>query len=179
MRKEIVIAGSGGQGVQSLGGILAKALDSKGFFVSLKSSYGSAVRGGDSFSQVVVKESPEDWSEVLMPDILVAMSQEGYDTWISKISSESEVFFENSLVKTATVPNIWQRPVNAIEVANKLGSRIAANMVMLGAIVAITELCSLEDLSSVVRRELGKFADTNLKAVEEGYKLGRAYSGTN
>jgi len=166
MRKEIVIAGSGGQGVQSLGGILAKALDSKGFFVSLKSSYGSAVRGGDSFSQVVVKESPEDWSEVLMPDILVAMSQEGYDTWISKISSESEVFFENSLVKTATV-------------ANKLGSRIAANMVMLGAIVAITELCSLEDLSSVVRRELGKFADTNLKAVEEGYKLGRAYSGTN
>jgi len=172
MRREIVIAGSGGQGVRKLGEILAKTLNGRGFFVSLKSSYGTEVRGGNSFSQVVIKESLEDWPEVLMPDILIAMTQEGYDTWISMTSVGSEVFFDTGMIKTVSLPYIRQYQIPAAKMANELGSQIVANMVMLGAVIAVTKLFSLEDLFVLIKKESGRFTDINLRATEEGYKLG-------
>jgi len=172
MRREIVIAGFGGQGIQRLGGTLAKALDNKGFLISLKSNYGPEARGGNSFSQVVVKESLEDWPEVLMVDILVAMSQEGYNAWISKTSLESKVFFDVDLVKTVPPSRARQYPIPATKVANELGSQIVANMVMFGAVAAVTGLLSLENLLVVIKKEARKFSDVNLEAVKEGYKLG-------
>ena len=175
MRKEIVLASFGGQGIQRLGGILAKALENKGFLISLKSNYGPAARGGNSFSQVVVKESVEDWPEVLMVDILVAMSQEGFNAWISKTSLESKVFFDVDLVKTVPPPQAYQYPIPATKVANKLGLQIVANMVMFGAVAAVTGFLSLESLFAVIRKEAGKFSEVNLEAVKEGYKLGSMF----
>lgn len=175
MRKEIVIAGFGGQGIQRLGKTLAKALDDKGFLVSLKSNYGPAARGGGSFSQVVVKESLEDWPEALMVDILVAMSQEGYNAWISKTSLESKVFFDVDMVKTVPPPRAHQYAIPATKVANELGPQIVANMVMFGAVAAVTGLFSLEDLFGVIKKEAGKFSEVNLEAVKEGYKLGSMF----
>ena len=175
MRREIVIAGFGGQGIQSLGRTLAKALDSKGFLISLKLNYGPEARGGDSFSQVVVKESLEDWPEVLMVDILVAMSQEGYNAWISKTSLESKVFFDVDMVKTVPLPHVRQYPIPATKVANELGTQIVANMVMFGAVAAISGLFSLEDLFGGIKKEAGKFSDVNLEAAKEGYKLGSRF----
>jgi len=132
MRREIVIAGFGGQGIQRLGKTLAKALNAKGFLVSLKSNYGPAARGGGSFSQVVVKESLEP-------------------------------------------PRAHQYAIPATKVANELGSQIVANMVMFGAVAAVTGLFSLENLSGVIKKEAGKFSDLNLEAVKEGYKLGSMF----
>lgn len=175
MRKEIVIAGFGGQGVQSLGRNLAKALDAKGFLVSLKSNYGPEARGGNSFSQVVIKESSEDWPEILMVDILVAMSQEGYNAWISNISSESKVLFDDSLVKTVPASCAGQYPIPATRVANELGMQIVANMVMFGAFAAVAGLLSIDDLAGVIKKGSGRFSGVNLKAAEEGYKLGSIF----
>ena len=172
MRKEIVIAGFGGQGVQRLGRILAKALHDKGFLVSFNSEYGPEARGGLSFSQVVVKESLEDWPEILKVDILAAMSQEGYNAWISKITPESKVLFDDSLVKSVPLLDAHQYPIPASKTANELGSQIVANMVMLGAVAAVTGLLSLEELSEVAKKSTRKFSEVNLEAVERGYKLG-------
>ena len=171
MRKEIVLAGSGGQGIQLMGRTLAKALYHKGFLVSLKSSYGAEARGGVSFSQVVIKESAEDWPEVLGVDFLLAMSQKGYSAWISGISSTSSVLFDAGAVNTIPVPHIIQYPIPATSVANQLGSQIVANMVMLGAVAAITGLLSTENLFEVMTRKDEKSSDINLKAVKEGYEL--------
>jgi len=177
VRKEIVIAGVGGQGVQRLGGVLAKALHDKGFLVSLKSEYGPEARGGASFSQVVVKESLEDWPEILKIDILVAMSQEGYNAWIHKTTMESIVLFDDSLIESVPMFHTRQYPIPAGKVANELGSQIVANMVMLGAVAAVTGLLSLEDISPVVEKSTRKFAGVNLEAVKQGYKLGSLFEG--
>ena len=175
MRKEIVIAGVGGQGVQRIGGILAKALHDKGFLVSLKSEYGPEARGGASFSQVVVKESPEDWPEILKIDVLVAMSQEGYNAWIHKTTMESIVLFDDSSLESVPLLHTRQYPVPASKVASELGSQIVANMVMLGAVAAVTGLLSLEDISPVIEKRTGRFAGVNLEAVKQGYKLGSLF----
>ena len=177
MRKEIVIAGVGGQGVQRLGGVLAKALHEKGFLVSLKSEYGPEARGGASFSQVVVKESLEDWPEILKVDILVAMSQEGYNAWIHKTTKESIVLFDNGLVESVPLLHTRQHPIPASKVAGELGSQIVANMVMLGAVASVTGLLALEDISPVVEKSARKFAGVNLEAVKQGYKSGSLLEG--
>ncbi len=171
MRKEIIVAGFGGQGIQSLGRALARALDSKGLPVSLKSNYGPEARGGNSFSQIVIKEAPEDWPEVLTVDTLVALSQEGYDAWISQTSSGAEVLYDNGLVQTRPLANASQYPVAATKVASELGVPLVANMVMLGALGAITRLLSLEELQAVAGK-VKQLSDVNLRAVEEGYKMG-------
>lgn len=175
MRKEIVIAGLGGQGVQRLGGVLAKTLHDKGFLVSLKSEYGPEARGGSSFSQVVVKESLEDWPEILKIDILVAMSQEGYNAWIHKTTMEAIVLFDDSLIESVPLFHTSQYPIPASKVASELGSQIVANMVMLGAVAAVTGLLSLEDISPVIERRTRRFAGVNLEAVKQGYKLGSLF----
>jgi 2-oxoglutarate ferredoxin oxidoreductase subunit gamma len=177
VRKEIVIAGVGGQGVQRLGEALAKALHEQGFLVSLKSEYGPEARGGASFSQVVVKESPEDWPEILQVDILVAMAQEGYNAWIHKTTMESIVLFDDSLVESVPLLHTRQYPIPAGKVASELGSQIVANMVMLGAVAAVSGLLALEDIAPVVEKSARKFAGLNLEAVKQGYELGSLFEG--
>jgi len=132
VRKEIVIAGVGGQGVQRLGGVLAKALHEKGFLVSLKSEYGPEARGG---------------------------------------------LFDDSLIESVPMFHTRQYPVPASKVASELGSQIVANMVMLGAVAAVTGLLSLENISPVVEKSTRKFAGVNLEAVKQGYKFGSLFEG--
>jgi 2-oxoglutarate ferredoxin oxidoreductase subunit gamma len=175
VRKEIVLAGSGGQGIQTLGRTLARALYNKGFLVSLKSSYGAEARGGASFSQVVIKKSAEDWPEVLTPDFLVAISQEGYNTWIFETSATSKVLFDADVVKIIPMAHVTQYPIPATRVANQLGGQIVANMVMLGAVAALTGLLSTENLFEALATKSKKSSDVNLKAVKEGYKLGSRF----
>ncbi len=172
MRKDMVIVGFGGQGIQSLGKNLARALDSQGFLVSLKSNYGPEARGGQSFTEVVIKESPDDWPEALSVNVLVAMSQQGYDAWIRKTAPDSQAFFDVDFVRPVLSVCTRQYPVPATKIANELGSQISANMVMLGAVIATTGLVSLEALTEVVEKEMGKAADVSLKAAERGYGLG-------
>lgn len=175
MRKEIVIEGTGGQGIQLMGEILAKALNLEGYDAAYKSNYGPEARGGRSFAQIVIKDSPEDWPEVMTPDILIALSQEGYNARISEVSLESKVFFDVDLVKTILPAKAQHIPVLATRVANELGLRVVVNMVMLGAIVAVTRLVLISNLFEVVKKETGKFSAVNLDAVREGYKLGKKY----
>lgn len=175
MRKEILLSGRGGQGIQLMGEILAKTLDDAGMLISLKSSYGPEAQGGYSFSQIIIKESPEDWPEVMTPDILVTLSQEGYNAWIDKVFPESKVFFDVDLVKTILPAKAEHIPVLATRIADSLGSGIVVNMAMLGAVVAVTGLVPLSTLFEIVKGETGKFADVNLDAVREGYKIGKKF----
>ncbi|MBI2626526.1 MAG: 2-oxoacid:acceptor oxidoreductase family protein [Candidatus Nealsonbacteria bacterium] len=173
MRKELVFIGEGGQGIVLMGHIFAKAVQLDGREVAFVPSYGAAARGGKCASSIVVSDGSILFPGVMSPDILVAMSQEGYNYWISKISSESKVLFDPDtvrIIQSAVAPHV---PAMAIKIASGLGSKMAANMVMLGSLAAITEMVSAISLSEAVKKESGKFADINLKALEEGCKINK------
>ena len=178
MRKDFIIAGFGGQGVQSLGKALARVLDKKGFLVSLKSNYGPETRGGVSYTEVVVKETPDDWPEVLTVNVLVAMSQQAYNAWIGRLAPEAQVFYDTDFVTRPASINAPQYPVPATKMATELGAPIAANMVMLGAVMAITDMAPLATLQEVIQEEMGRRAAISLKAAEAGYKEG-SLTGSN
>lgn len=173
MRKEIVFVGEGGQGIVLMGEILGKVAQLCGKEVAIFADYGAAARGGKCASEIVISDRAIDFPGVVSPDILVAMSQRGYDAWISKISPKTKVFFDADTVKSISPALALHIPVLATKKAIEIGFPLSANMVMLGAIVAVTKLVSLRELFEIIKKETGRFAEINLEAVKEGYKLGK------
>ena len=169
MRKEIVVGGSGGQGVQSFGNLLAKTLDTKGDLVSLSFNYGPEARGGRSYAHIIIKATPDDWPELLQIDILVVLSQPSYDACLDKLRPESIVIYDTDMVKPAKSA-CKQYGVPAVETATALGSTIMTNMVMLGAMASITGVCTLDNIIAA----LGKNAatDKRMEFLKKGYTLG-------
>ena len=75
VRREIRIAGFGGQGVILAGIVLGKAASLyDGLYAVQTQSYGPEARGGASRAEVVISDEEIDYPKVQSPDILVAMS---------------------------------------------------------------------------------------------------------
>ena len=83
VRREIRIAGFGGQGVILAGIVLGKAASLyDGLYAVQTQSYGPEARGGASRAEVVISDEEIDYPKVQSPDILVAMSHEALITYM-------------------------------------------------------------------------------------------------
>ena len=171
-RRELRIAGFGGQGVVLAGQIVGQAVavyDNQ--FAAFTQNYGPEARGGNSSAQVVIRESNSDWPETLNIDLLVILSQEGYTTWLKKVDAKAAIIYDNYLIRNVDANRAQQYAIPATKIADELGVPQAANMVMMGALAAITGLVTIEDLSASIPKR-GKGPDVNAKALDEGFRLG-------
>ncbi|MCL4535408.1 MAG: 2-oxoacid:acceptor oxidoreductase family protein [Bacteroidetes bacterium] len=184
MRQEIVAAGFGGQGIILLGITACMAVglyDRK--TVTQTQSYGPTSRGGACRTDVVISDEEIDYAKALSPDVMILMSEQAKDRYIGEVRpEESTVIVDSTLVRSVPpeIKKVYQVP--ATEIAEmKLGQRLAANMVMLGATAAITGLISFGALESAVKDTAhGKYLEVNLKAIQEGYQYGSQLSaGSN
>ncbi|CEP67012.1 Pyruvate-flavodoxin oxidoreductase, central domain [Moorella glycerini] len=181
MRQELVAAGFGGQGIILLGitaCVAAGLYDGK--MVAQTQSYGPASRGGACRTDVVISDEEIDYAKALSPDVMVLMSEQARDSYLSEVRpQESIVIIDSTLVKEVPneIRNVYYIP--ATEIAEiKFGQSMVANMVMLGAISAITELFSYEALKGAIKDVVNnKFIDVNLKALAEGYEYGKSLVG--
>lgn len=88
------------------------------------------------------------------------------------------MILEKSLVKVDNFPqdvDVYRVP--AIKIAEELGNRLTANMVMLGAVQSITDVVSSESLKQAVEDRFPRYIEINLKAIERGMELGVATMG--
>jgi 2-oxoglutarate ferredoxin oxidoreductase subunit gamma len=176
MRKaEVLLAGLGGQGVQLAGDILARACTQAGKQVSVLPSYGAEARGTLIRAELVISEEEIVYPGVLEPDIFVAFSQEAYDYFRPILTNRTAVFYDSASV---TPPSDGQSParhysVAAIEAAAAAGNAKAANMVMLGALAAASDLIPKDVLKNLVLEGSAKRAETSTKALEKGFRLAR------
>ena len=169
MRKEIRISGFGGQGIVLAGYLLGKALTLyEEMEVVMTQSYGPEARGGASSANIVVADRPIDYPFVQKADVLVALSQEAYSKFRDQTSPEAIIIHDDGLVAIESTDTSIGIP--ATRIAEELGRRIVANVVMLGAFVAHTELTSkealIQSLQSTVKE---KTLPMNLEAFEAGY----------
>lgn len=165
-RKEILLGGSGGQGIQLAGEILAEALNNKGYPVAFHKNYGPEARGGRSFAEIVIKESPEDWPEVMKADLLAVLSQESYDVLKKRVKKNGIIIYDPTLVKKIGLrKNIYSLPVSKITL-EILNGRI--NMVLLGIILAFIKLVTLKDVLKILK-EKGNFSEENQRSLRVGY----------
>jgi len=176
MRSEIRIAGFGGQGVILSGLIISVAAGlHEGKEVAQTQSYGPEARGGACRTEVVISDEEIDYIKPLDADLLVAMSQPALDRYIGEMDlKRAAILVDSSLVTKVPegVSKLYRLP--ATDIAEfKLGKKIVANLVVLGAISAITGMVSFEALVEAVRETVpSKTVDLNLAALDAGFQEG-------
>jgi len=174
MRQEIRFAGFGGQGIILSGYITGKAAavyDEKQAI--LTQSYGPEARGGACSAQLVVDTEDIDYPLVTQPTITVIMSQEAFDKFAKDSKPGSTFIIDEDLVKASVEgENVYRVPMTRL--AEEMGRRIVANIVMLGAFAAVTGLISKDAMLESVRSSVpAKTIDLNVKAFEAGYEYAR------
>jgi len=172
----IRFAGFGGQGLLLAGIMLGKAAAILcGKQAAQTQSYGTEARGGASQCNVVISDDPITYVGVVNPDAFVCMSQEAYDKLIGDVRPGAQVYYDSELVKSKEVHGVKQMPIASTRTAiDKLGRRIVANMVMLGALVEGTGVLDTEMVKECIKNEVPQGTEElNVQAFEEGRSLYR------
>jgi 2-oxoglutarate ferredoxin oxidoreductase subunit gamma len=177
---DIKVSGFGGQGIIRIGMILGKAAslyDKKS--ATLTQSFGPEARGGACSAQLVVSESEILYPYLTQPEILIAMSQEAYEKYEPELRDDGILLLETDLVKPhATRGKIRQYSIPATRMAEKLGNRLYANLVMLGFIVAVTGLVPRQALLDALPGTVpDRLLQKNIEAFEQGFAEGRKQVG--
>ncbi len=171
MQSEVIFSGKGGQGLGVMGRILALAAVLEGKEVASSASYGGEVTGGLSESEVVISDEKIDFPAVLNPDVLILLSQDSYNKYAPGVGREALVFCDPSFVDDRhDQENTRVLPVHAAEKAvQNFGRGQFANMVMLGAVVAVTNIVRPESIIQVISQEL---EEKNPELNEKAFKIG-------
>lgn len=171
MRKEIRIAGFGGQGTVLAGYLLGKAFSLyQDLEAVMTQSYGPEARGGASSSNIVVADREIAFPFVQEADILIALSQEAYTKFKSETKPDAVILIDTSLVEAGECAGVSGLP--ATEIAEQLGHRIVANVVMLGFLCGHEEWILPEAMDQAIRTTLKeKTIEINLKAFQKGLEM--------
>ena len=174
MQTEVIISGFGGQGTLYAGQLLAYAAMDEGKYVTWIPSYGPEMRGGTANCTVVVSDDEIGSPTVLYPKAVLAMNLPSLDKYEPLMAHDGILIVNESMVnREPQRKDIRVVMVPANSLAQELGNERAANMVMLGALMANQPLLpegSLERaLNAHTADRLKKFIESNVKALEAGY----------
>lgn len=131
------IAGFGGQGVLSMGLILAQAGVKANLNASWYPSYGPEQRGGTSNCSVVISGEPIGSPIVYTPDILVAMNRPSLEKFVGTVREGGLVLYDISIGDVEVPAGVRAVPIPAAEKAKEAGSEKAANTFMLGVLMGL------------------------------------------
>jgi 2-oxoglutarate ferredoxin oxidoreductase subunit gamma len=175
-KTEILITGFGGQGIVLAGQIVGKAaslIDHKES--TLTQSYGPEARGGYCSAQVIISDRFIHFPYVRQPDILVCMSQGGFDKYASLIKETSILIVDQHLVNTGDIPSGRCFAIPATRMAEELGRKMMANIVMVGFFTAVTQAVSLDAARNTVAASVPRGTESlNLSAFDKGHDFGLA-----
>ena len=172
MRIDVIFAGIGGQGLMTMGQILASAALSEGKQASYLPSYSPEVRGGWANCTVVISENSIGSPTVGEPSALVALERTSLAKHGPTVKPGGLIVLNASLI-----PEPLQRDdvriigVPATEMADELGNAYVVNSIMLGAYVAATEAVTLDSVAEAVRQQLRSrfhLLDVNMDALQKG-----------
>ena len=158
-----MVTGIGGQGVQLVAQVIARAALSEGHAVQLFGSYGGMMRGGNTEATVVIADGPieapptvgQTWSAILMHHEYVGPT-------LQRIRPGSVVLVNTTVFDTRGAAALDRTHCTVIDVpasdlAVDVGNVMTASMVMLGAYAAVTEIAALDALEEAVAAALPSY----------------------
>lgn len=162
----VIIAGAAGEGVQTVGEVLAKTLLSQGYAVFTWKEYESRIRGGQNSYSIRVGEKPRN-APLFQADILLALNKDALEKYRERVKEDGVV----------VAPAEEQAGVLAIpfeDIARETaGGKIYANTVAVGALAGVLGM-ELQRLKKVLEQMFSKkgekVLDANFKAAEEGFE---------
>lgn len=174
--QEVRIAGMGGQGVMVIGQLLAHATVLEGRNVVWFPAYGPETRGGTADCTVIMSSEEIGSPVSSSPDTLIALNQLLLDRFAPSVKREGVILVNTSLARPPDYRDdckILEIPAN--DIAAKIGSPKAANMVMLGTYVQLVKPVRLDSVKASMAEVLPKrhhnFIPLNVAALDEGAGL--------
>lgn len=171
---KMVFSGFGGQGILTLGELVATMAMHKGKQVTWMPSYGIEMRGGTANCGVVVADGPIGSPFVLSDlDILCAMNKPSIDKFLPRVRPGGLVLVNSSIVtEPVERADVTIHTIPATQIAIDVGNPKVANMAMLAGFLKCTEFFTLEDVEQVLHQRFGekypKLIPLNLEAVKRG-----------
>lgn len=170
--QQFIISGFGGQGVMSMGMMLAYAGMLEGKEVTWLPSYGPEMRGGTANCSVVISDKPISSPVVTKATSVVVMNLPSLSKFEGNAIPEGNIFVNSSLIDEKTSrDDVQEFYIKANDAALELGNDKVANMVMLGAIIGQTKVVSIDSIRQVLDhlfKNKKHVIPTNLKALEKG-----------
>ncbi len=174
---KVRMAGYGGQGQVTAGILLGHAAVNEGRNALQTQSYGSATRGGLTTCDVAIADGDIHEVNPEQFDVLVAFSQEAYDTYLPLLAEDGILVYEADLVTLddALTHKAVGAPTTRLA-KEELGKQICANVVMLGFLVgAVEELVSTDAVDRAMKEQLApRIVFLNQEAFNLGVEHGRA-----
>ncbi len=175
INEEIKIAGFGGQGVLSLGYVLANIGMGHNYAVSWLPSYGPEMRGGTANCSVKISDVRIGSPIVDNPTTLIALTKPALEKFENDVVPGGNIIYDSGLIDVAPKrKDVNVIPIKATEIADKLGSTRAANMVLFGVYSKLTGYLSQEyikwGIKHIINKE--KFNELNMNALNAGYEFG-------
>jgi len=172
---EIRLSGAGGQGLQLSAGILAEALVLEGRTVAQSQSYEPTSRGGLSRSDLVVGDETPDYPLATALDLLLILDNCAAEASTDLLKPDAVVLADTTRVPEPPRGDFALHLLPLTDTARRLGNERVANIVALGAMVALSAPCRQQSLEQAIRTRTPKgYLELNLEAMREGARLATA-----
>ena len=173
---KILIAGFGGQGILFTGKAMAYTGLKIGKEVSWLPSYGPEMRGGTANCSVTISDEPIGSPIVEKPTILIAMNGPSLEKYYDVTEGNGYVIYDSSLItKEQTRSDVTCVGIPATKMASDNGLDGLANMIILGKVIKLTNVLTLEQvlssLEQMIPAKKAQLKEKNIKAIELGYNF--------
>lgn len=177
----IICSGFGGQGVLTLGLILANTAMLAGNEVTWIPAYGAEMRGGTANCSIKISDEMIASPYVNKLDVLVAMNEPSLKKFEKDVVPGGMIILNSSIVKEkVSRSDVKVVSVDANAIATSLNNPRAINLIVLGTFVGATGLFTKDEMADGIEKyfEKKKIDNTlNLKAYNEGFAIGEAQKG--
>ena len=176
MKEEIFIAGFGGQGVLSMGKILAYSGLMEDKEVTWMPAYGPEQRGGTANVTVIISDDPNSSPILNQYDVAVVLNQQSLDKFESKVKPGGILIYDNYGIHRAPErTDIRVYNVAAMEASFDMQNAKTYNMIVLGALLKVCPMVKMESVLAGLRKSLPerhhKLIPMNEEAIRKGMAL--------
>ena len=176
MKEELLIAGHGGQGVVLAGSLLANSAMAEGLETCGMVSYGVEVRGGTAYSTVIISSKKIGSPVVANPTTAIIMNQPSLERFEASLEEKGLIILNTSeCKKKSSRKDIKVIEVEATKIAEELGNKKVANIIMVGIYLKNKNILKLETnlkmLKKVLPRASDELIELNKKALLKGYGI--------
>ena len=173
MKTEIIIAGFGGQGVLSMGKILAYSGLMEDKEVTWMPSYGPEQRGGTANVTVILSDERISSPILNSYDMVVVLNQQSLDKFQSKVKPGGILIYDNYGIHTPpTRTDIKVYCIEAMNATFELGNNKAFNMIVLGAMLKLNSIVTIESVVEALKKTLPERHHHMIPMNEEALRKG-------
>ncbi|HSO87738.1 MAG TPA: 2-oxoacid:acceptor oxidoreductase family protein [Draconibacterium sp.] len=176
MTEELIIAGFGGQGVLSMGKILAYSGIMEDKEVTWFPSYGPEMRGGTANVTVILSDTRISSPIVKHFDTAIILNQQSMDKFENSVKPGGILLYDpNGVIHPPTRTDINIFKVDATKTAVEMGNPKVFNMIVFGSYLKIRPILTLDNVEKGLQKSLPeRYHNTiplNLAAIKKGQEI--------